>query len=154
VKPRHALGLVALLCYLFLYAPILVLVAFSFNEARLGSVWAGFTLSWYVKAFDNRLIQQSLRTSLGVALLATLASTVIGTAMALALHRYESRRRGAIEALERLHERQTPLDRRRAEPLGERRVVSEGRDECVVKRDALGEPREPVQYPEGWIGGC
>jgi len=95
----RALGGVAALAYLFLYAPILVLVAFSFNEARLGSVWSGFTLSWYVKAFDNRLIQQALRTSLGIALLATLASTAIGTALALALHRARMRGRAAIDAL-------------------------------------------------------
>ncbi len=99
MKERGALGGLALLVYLFLYAPILVLVAFSFNEARLGSLWAGFTLSWYVKAFDNRLIQESLRTSLGVALLATLASTGIGSALALALHRARLRGRGPIEAL-------------------------------------------------------
>jgi spermidine/putrescine transport system permease protein len=78
---------VAALVYLFLYAPLLVLVAFSFNSGRLSSTWEGFTLAWYAQALADERLQASLRTSLGVALATTAISTAIGTAAAMGLRR-------------------------------------------------------------------
>jgi spermidine/putrescine transport system permease protein len=98
-RPQRALGALSALAYAFLYAPILVLVLFSFNRARLGSVWQGFTLDWYQKALANPLVLQSLRNSLLVALLATALCVAIGTAAALALHRHRFRREAALDAL-------------------------------------------------------
>lgn len=49
-----------LLCFLFLYAPILVLVVFSFNASKSKAVWAGFTLDWYVELFHNDMILNAL----------------------------------------------------------------------------------------------
>ena len=94
-----SLPLLSALAYAFLYAPLLVLVLFSFNRARLGSVWQGFTLDWYARALGNPLILQSLRNSLIVALAATALSTAIGTAAALAFHRHRFRREAALDAL-------------------------------------------------------
>ncbi|MCM2254549.1 MAG: extracellular solute-binding protein [Vicinamibacteria bacterium] len=93
------LGLFALLVYLFLYAPILVLAALSFNESRSSALWEGFTFAWYLKLLQNAQVMQALRTSLIVAFVSTVFSTVLGTAAALAFHRHRFRRGAAIEAL-------------------------------------------------------
>lgn len=85
--------------YLFLYAPILVLVLFSFNTDRRNSVWHGFTTEWYGKLLHNHSLLQGLQNSLKVALLATLLSTVIGTMAALALSRYRFRGRQMVGSL-------------------------------------------------------
>ncbi len=78
------------LAFLFLYAPILVLVVFSFNATSSTAVWAGFTLDWYRELFQNELILGALWTTLAVSALAAVLSTVIGTAAAIGfqnLHR-------------------------------------------------------------------
>ncbi len=102
-RPRRrgptALGLVSFGVYLFLYAPILVLVAFSFNRSRLTATWEGATLAWYVQLLHDPQILSSLRTSLIVAAAATALSTVLGTAAALAFHRHRFRRQAAVDAL-------------------------------------------------------
>lgn len=76
---------VAALVYLFLYAPLLVLVAFSFNSGRLASSWEGFTFGWYAQALADERLQASLRNSLLVALATTAMATGIGTAAAMGL---------------------------------------------------------------------
>jgi spermidine/putrescine transport system permease protein len=87
------------LVYLFLYAPIAVLAAFSFNQGRLSAHWEGFTLAWYGKLLANAQILGALRNSLIVATATTAISTVIGTAAALGLHRYRFRRQAALNGL-------------------------------------------------------
>ena len=78
------LGLHSILSFIFLYAPIVVLVVFSFTNDSFGVVWKGFTLKWYAQLFQNaRLIDATINT-LKVAFVSTLISTVIGTLMALA----------------------------------------------------------------------
>ena len=71
----------------FLYAPILVLVLFSFNSAKSQAVWGGFTLKWYAKALGNADVQAALRRSIAVAGLTTLAAAAIGTLAGLGLAR-------------------------------------------------------------------
>jgi spermidine/putrescine transport system permease protein len=78
----------AVLAYFFLYAPILVIVVFSFNRSRLGATWTGFTLSWYNTLFDNQLVLSAAQNTLVVALVSTLVSTVIGTLLGVGLARY------------------------------------------------------------------
>ena len=85
--------------YCFLYAPIFVLVMFSFNTDRRNSVWRGFTLEWYSKLLSNELLLKALYNSLKVACLATLLSTILGTTAALALSQHRFRGREAIGAL-------------------------------------------------------
>jgi spermidine/putrescine transport system permease protein len=87
------------LVYLFLYAPILVLVVFSFNRSRLTAVWGGFTLDWYQRLFSSPQIRTSLRNSLVVAVVTTIVATAIGTAAALALARGRLRKTGPLVAL-------------------------------------------------------
>jgi len=79
------------LVFLFLYAPILLLIVFSFNEGNSNVVWTGFSLHWYKELFQNRLIMRSVYTTLMVSLLATVIATVAGTFAALGF--YNMRRR-------------------------------------------------------------
>jgi len=86
--------------YLFLYAPIVLLVVFSFNNTRHSlSVWRGFTLDWYAKLFQDAATGQALRNSLIVALASTAISTAIGTLLALVMERRRFPGRLAFEAL-------------------------------------------------------
>ena len=79
------------LVFLFLYAPILLLIVFSFNEGNSNVVWTGFSLHWYKELFQNRIIMRSVYTTLMVSLLATVIATVAGTFAALGF--YNMRRR-------------------------------------------------------------
>jgi spermidine/putrescine transport system permease protein len=93
------LGTHALLIYLFLYAPIVILVIFSFTRDSFGVRWTGFTFDWYAKLInDERLVGAAFNT-LKVALISTVTSTIIGTLTALALERYRFRWRTGFDAL-------------------------------------------------------
>ena len=81
------------LMFLFLYAPIILLIIFSFNAGDSSAVWKGFSLHWYVQLFHNRLIIESVYTTLLVSLLATVISTVAGTFAAIGLYSLGRRKR-------------------------------------------------------------
>jgi putrescine transport system permease protein len=72
----------------FLYVPILVLVAYSFNASRLVTVWGGFSIRWYGDLFRNSALLEAASVSLRIALVSSVAATVLGTLAALALVRY------------------------------------------------------------------
>ena len=74
------------LVFLFLYAPIFLLIIFSFNAGNSNTVWKGFSLDWYAKLFQDRLIIQSVYTTLLVSLLATVIATVAGTFAAIGFY--------------------------------------------------------------------
>ncbi len=84
------------LMFLFLYAPIILLIIFSFNAGDSGAVWKGFSLHWYGRLFRNRLIMESVYTTLLVSLLATAIATVAGTFAAIGLYSLGRRRREAL----------------------------------------------------------
>lgn len=67
----------AWLVYIFLYAPIIVLVIFSFDDSRLGVTWTGFTIKWYQSLFSDRNIIDALINSLTIASSAVVISTVM-----------------------------------------------------------------------------
>lgn len=94
IRPgRLALVTITLLTFAFLYVPIAILVVFSFNDARTGAVWQGFTLDWYARLFRNdRLLDAALRSVI-IATVSTAGSVVIGTMTALAMERYRFRSR-------------------------------------------------------------
>lgn len=96
---KRALGLNAALALFFLYAPILVLVVFSFNDSKLAARWEGFTLRWYGSLLQNESILHATRNSLVVALISTAAATVIGTMTALAMERFRFRGRRLYDGL-------------------------------------------------------
>jgi spermidine/putrescine transport system permease protein len=80
-------GSVTWLFFLFLYVPILILVVFSFNAGRSATIWNGFSLEWYVHAFNNDDIQRAAVNSLIVAVSATLIATTLATFAALIMAR-------------------------------------------------------------------
>ncbi len=98
MKKRNSLGnrLFMLLAFLFLYAPIIVLIVFSFNAGNSSSVWKGFSLDWYSKLFRNRLIMQSLYTTLLVSFLATVIATFAGTFAAIGFFAMRRRYRNPL----------------------------------------------------------
>jgi spermidine/putrescine transport system permease protein len=100
VKQRNPwLSGFALLIYAFLFAPIVVLVIFSFNVSRRNFVWLGFTTDWYPKLFANRDLLDALTITLEVAVIAVIGSTILGTLLGLGLARIKFRGAGATETL-------------------------------------------------------
>lgn len=107
----------AMLGYLFLYAPIIILIIFSFNASSSSAVWRGFTLDWYKSllqgggvlglggvaeegtSFQSAGILFSLRNSLIVAFFSTIISTVLGTAIAMGMERFNFRLRRILDIL-------------------------------------------------------
>jgi spermidine/putrescine transport system permease protein len=71
----------------FLYAPLLILVVYAFNGSRMVTVWQGFSLQWFVAVAENNDIRSAAINSLIIAVAATIASTLISIAGALALER-------------------------------------------------------------------
>jgi spermidine/putrescine transport system permease protein len=96
---RRWLQLIMILGFIFLYAPILTLVAFSFNNSRRNVTWEGFTFDYYVKAFNNASLHDTLMNSLIVAFWSTLFSTIIGSLLGLALQRFRFPGKGPFEGL-------------------------------------------------------
>ena len=70
----------------FLYVPIVVMIALSFNASVSRAEWTGFTLNWYKKLLQREDIIAALKVTLEVAALATIASTIIGTLGAIGMH--------------------------------------------------------------------
>ena len=79
---RFYIGLV----FLFLYLPIFVLIANSFNASKSRTVWTGFTLDWYRKLFHNETILKSLLNTLIIALIASVLATLLGTLAAIGIY--------------------------------------------------------------------
>lgn len=96
---RWALSINALLVYVFFYAPIALLVLFSFSDDNLVGRWGGFTLRWYGDFAENDEVQSALGVSVRVAILSTLISVVLGTLSALALERYRFKGNRIFDAL-------------------------------------------------------
>jgi len=94
-----ALSGTAWVVYAFFYAPIVLLVVFSFSDDRNVGRWGGFTLSWYEQFIDHSQLQNSLWVSIRVALLSTAISVVLGTLAALALERFRFRGKRVFDAL-------------------------------------------------------
>ncbi|AMP03153.1 ABC transporter permease subunit [Collimonas pratensis] len=88
---RRPLGLwlVALFVYAFLYVPLIIVVVYSFNDSQLNAEWVGFTLDWYRKLFHNEEMLRAAGNSLMIALVASAASTLLGTMAGFAMHRYK-----------------------------------------------------------------
>ena len=74
--------------FVFLYAPILSLIIFSFNESKLVTVWGGFSTKWYVALFQNPQILGAAWISLQVAVVAATLAVILGTLAAYVLTRY------------------------------------------------------------------
>lgn len=85
---RLWLRLTFLAALIFLYAPIVTLIVFSFNDSRRNIVWRGFTFKYYEKALGNESLIEAFTNSLTIALLSTAASVVLGAMVAVLLWRF------------------------------------------------------------------
>lgn len=82
---RYLSRIYTFLVFLFLYAPIAVLIFFSFNNSRYRGQWDGFSLRWYKELLDDRIIVQAFYNTITIAILTTIIATVLGTIAAIGL---------------------------------------------------------------------
>lgn len=94
---RLWLKAVFVLVFVALYAPILTLIAYSFNDSRRNIVWQGFTLKYYQIAWNNASLVDAFVNSLAIAVMCTVVSTVIGATVALFLWRFRFPGKSAYE---------------------------------------------------------
>ena len=80
----------------FMYVPIAVLIAFSFNESKSRNVWAGFSLRWYKNLLGDEMILQALGVSLVVAFASAIIATVLGSLAAIGVNNMSRRRRAVV----------------------------------------------------------
>lgn len=91
--------LFTLLVYIFLYAPIVLLIVFSFNATKSNRVWGGFSTQWYVELFHNTRLLGALRTTIILSVLAAVIATILGTAAAIGFYSMRRRSRSAFLAV-------------------------------------------------------
>lgn len=84
------------LTYIFLYAPIVFLIVFSFNSTKSRTIWSGFTLDWYKQLFNDSLIMSSLETTLTVSVIASVIAAVIGTFAAIGFYNMKKKWRSPL----------------------------------------------------------
>lgn len=104
VKKKHSFfkGTYLGLMLLFLYAPIIVLIIFSFNENKSMGAWGGFSLKWYEMLFKDQRIMNALWVTLSIALISALIATVVGTFAAIGMYSMKKRPRAVIENISQL----------------------------------------------------
>jgi spermidine/putrescine transport system permease protein len=89
MKPRRLfLGLLVVVLFVFLYSPIVVVVVYSFNAAKVGGPWAGFTTEWYTRLFNDPEKFSAATHTLLLAGISTSISTLLGTLLGYGLSRY------------------------------------------------------------------
>ena len=98
-RPSVSSRIFEALIFLFLYAPIFVLIVFSFNEKRSRTIYEGFTFDWYLKLFQNESIINALIVTLLVSAIAAVVATIAGTFTAVGLYSIRRRPRDAILAV-------------------------------------------------------
>ncbi|HIS12670.1 MAG TPA: ABC transporter permease [Candidatus Onthocola stercoravium] len=99
MKNKILKNLFIVLVFIFLYLPILALIAFSFNDSKLNIVFEGFTLEWYKTLFTNTTLLESLGNTLIVAITSTVISTIVGTIAAIGLYKYDFKGKDFINSL-------------------------------------------------------
>lgn len=100
-RKTNSLGdrLLMALVFLFMYAPIIILIIFSFNSGTSSTVWKGFSLKWYESLLSNRLIMNSVYTTLLVSLLSTIVASIAGTFAAIGLYAMGRKRRAIVNSI-------------------------------------------------------
>jgi len=85
--------------FILLYAPIAVLIVFSFNSSRTRAKWGGWTLQWYVRMFQDAAIMAALRNTLIIALLSALIATLLGLMASVSLLNMKHKKRSVVLSL-------------------------------------------------------
>lgn len=91
MKTSPWLRAAAIAAYVFLYAPLLIVVVYSFNDSSMNAQWVGFTLKWYDKLLSNNQMLTAAWNSLVIALTASTVSTVLGTMAGYAMYRFRTK---------------------------------------------------------------
>lgn len=100
MRRSHALlAPLSLLLYAFLYAPLVVVIVYSFNAGRFGVGWKGVTFEWYRGLWQNEAALLAAKNTLVLAAASTFIATVVGTLLGYGLGRYQFRGRAATERL-------------------------------------------------------
>lgn len=84
------------LIYLFLYAPILILIVFSFNNSRSRGSWGGVTLKWYSELFKDSQIMSALYYTVAIAIISSLIATIIGTVAAIGVQQMNRKQKSLV----------------------------------------------------------
>lgn len=95
-KPGLFGRLYNILILFFLYAPILVLIVFSFNSTKSRTVWTGFSLNWYKQLFQDGSILNSFYITIAISIIAAVAATIIGTVSAVGFFNMRRRWRAPL----------------------------------------------------------
>ena len=88
-RTSWSLNLSAAVLYAFLYAPIVVVIVYSFNAARFGASWAGFTTKWYGALLENSVALKAAENTLLLGVFSTAIATVLGTGLGFGMSRYD-----------------------------------------------------------------
>lgn len=91
--PNIYLGIILIL----MYVPILLVILYSFNESKISSVWAGFSLKWYEELFRDSALFEALGNTLILGVLSSLCAGIIGTLGAYGMNKANFRTKGAVE---------------------------------------------------------
>ena len=89
MRRSRALWAAAIGGYLFLYAPLAVVVAYSFNDSTMNAQWAGFTWKWYAILLKDEEMLGAAWNSLLIGFVASVAATLLGTMAGFALYKYQ-----------------------------------------------------------------
>lgn len=87
------------LIILFLYLPIFVLIAASFNDSKILGTWNGFTLKWYRELFHNKAIMNAFKSTIVLAVMAAFIATAMGTLACLTVRKMKKMKRAAIMSI-------------------------------------------------------
>ncbi|MEC0090428.1 spermidine/putrescine ABC transporter permease [Paenibacillus macquariensis subsp. defensor] len=98
-KGHPLLGIHSALMMIFIYVPIVLVMVYSFNNTRLSGDWKGFTLDWYVSLLKDRHVMEALTNSLIVAVVSTIAATLLGTISALSMRDIARKWRGPLNGV-------------------------------------------------------
>lgn len=101
-KKRTFGSILIILMIIFFYLPILYMIIFSFNDGKSLTAFTGFSLRWYKHMLDSRDMMEALYTTFGVAILATVISTVVGTITAIGLSKSKKIIRDVVDQINNL----------------------------------------------------
>lgn len=96
---KKFLSLYTMLVYFILYAPIVVLIIFSFNNSKVNAVWQGFTLKWYAGLFDNKEVLEAMWSTLFIGVSSALIATMIGTLAAVGMYKYNFKGKTVLDGM-------------------------------------------------------
>lgn len=93
---KHLSKIYMAIIFIFLYAPIIVLVVFSFNESKTRGNWTGFSLKWYLELLQDHDVRSAFYYTITIAIISAIISTIIGTLAAIGINSMKGRQKALI----------------------------------------------------------